>query len=307
MRRLGIRVTVIERGPQLAGREDPDVGEGLLELFRDEGIDVLLRAQLQNVSGVSGEGIRAQIDCEGQPRYVEASHVLVATGRTPNTRGIGLDNAGVELNAKGYVIVNDRLETTAPGVWAMGECAGSPKFTHVSFDDFRVVRDNLKGGNRTTRDRLIPYCLFTDPELARVGLNEIEAMKRGIEYRVAKMPMEAVLRARTLSETRGFLKMLIDEHSNTILGFTAFGAEGGELMAVVQTAMLNNVPFPSLRDTIFTHPTMAEGLTSLLLRSSEVKDLNLGDRPQHYFMRLTASSADSTSFAMNPKLAIAAL
>ncbi len=264
MRRLGSRVTVIERGPQLARREDPDIGEGLLELFRDEGIDVLLRTQLQKISGVSGEGIRAQVDCEGQLRNVEASHILVATGRTPNTRGIGLDNAGVELNDRGYVKVNDRLETTASGVWAMGECAGSPKFTHVSFDDFRVVRDNLKGGTRTTRDRLIPYCLFTDPELARVGLNEVEATNRGIEYRVAKMPMKAVLRARTLSETRGFLKMLIDEHSNKILGFTAFGAEGSELMAVVQTAMLNNVPFPSLRDTIFTHPTMAESLTSLL-------------------------------------------
>lgn len=264
MRRLGSRVTVVERGPQLARREDPDVGEGLLELFRDEGIEVLLRAQLQKVSGVSGEGIRAEIDCEGQLRNVEASHILVAAGRTPNTQGIGLRNAGIELDDRGYVKVNDRLETTAPAVWAVGECAGSPQFTHVSFDDFRVVRDNLDGGNRTMRDRLIPYCLFTDPELARVGLNEIEATARGIEYRVAKMPMKAVLRARTLSETRGFLKMLIGEHSNKILGFTAFGADGGELMAVVQTAMLNDIPFPFLRDTIFTHPTMAEGLTSLL-------------------------------------------
>ena len=146
----------------------------------------------------------------------------------------------------------------------MGECAGSPQFTHVAFDDFRVVRDNLNGGHRTTRDRLVPFCLFTDPELARVGLNEKQAQKLGIEYRIAKMPMKAVLRARTLSETRGFLKMLIDEHSNQILGFTAFGAEAGELIAVVQTAMLNRMPFSSLRDAIFTHPTMAEGLVGLL-------------------------------------------
>jgi pyruvate/2-oxoglutarate dehydrogenase complex dihydrolipoamide dehydrogenase (E3) component len=264
MRRLGSRVTLIERGPQLASREDPDVGEVLLELFQDEGIEVLLSARLLSVSGASGKNIRAHIVHQGEERILDGSHFLVAAGRTPNTQGIGLREAGVELDDRGYVKVNDRLETTAPGVWAMGECAGSPKFTHVSFDDFRVVRDNLKGGNRTTRGRLVPFCLFTDPELARVGLSEREAKDGGIEYRVAKVPMKGVLRARTLSETRGFLKMLIDQNSNKILGFTVFGAEGGELMAVVQTAMLNDASFPSLRDAIFTHPTMAEGLTSLL-------------------------------------------
>ena len=157
----------------------------------------------------------------------------------------------------------------------MGECAGSPQFTHVAFDDFRVVRDNLAGGSRSTRDRLVPYCMFTDPQLARVGLNELEAKKLGVAYRVAKMPMRAVLRTRTLSEPRGFLKMLIDEHSNKILGFTAFGAEAGELMAVVQTAILGKIPFECLRDTIFTHPTMAEGLTGLLA-NVEVKAMKVG-------------------------------
>ena len=264
IRRLGSRVTVIERGPQLARREDADVGEALLELFRDEGIDVMLRTELQKVSGVSSERIRAQIDHGGQVRTIEASHLLIAAGRAPNTEGVGLHEAGVELDDKGYIRVNDRLETTAPGVWAMGECAGSPKFTHVSFDDFRVIRDNLNGGNRTTRDRLVPYCIFTDPELARVGLNEAEARNRGIQYRVATMPAKAVLRTLTLSETRGFLKMLIDEQSNKILGFTAFATGAGELIAVVQTAILNNAPFFMLRDAIFTHPTMAEGLIGLL-------------------------------------------
>jgi pyruvate/2-oxoglutarate dehydrogenase complex dihydrolipoamide dehydrogenase (E3) component len=264
MRRLGSRVTVIEQGPQLAGREDEDVGEGLLELFHDEGIDVLLNARLVKAGGVSGQEIRVHIEHNGQERILDGSDMLVGVGRTPNTRDTGLEKAGVELDERGYIKVNDRLETTAPGVWAMGECAGSPKFTHVSYDDFRIVRDNLNGGSRTTRDRLIPFCLFTDPELARVGLNEREARKKGTEYRVAKMPAKAVLRTLTLSETRGFLKMLIDEHSNKILGFTAFGAAGGELIAVVQTAMLNGAPFTSLRDSIFTHPTMAEGLTALL-------------------------------------------
>jgi pyruvate/2-oxoglutarate dehydrogenase complex dihydrolipoamide dehydrogenase (E3) component len=195
---------------------------------------------------------------------IEGTDLLVATGRTPNTQGIGLEAAGVELDGRGYVKVNERLETTAAGVWAMGDCAGSPQFTHVAFDDFRVVRDNLSGGNRTTRDRLIPFCMFTDPELARVGLNESEAKREGIGYRLVKIPMAAVLRAVTLSETRGFVKMLIDAQSDRILGFTVLGVEGSEMMAAVQTAMLGRLPYTVLRDAIFTHPTAAEGLTALL-------------------------------------------
>lgn len=188
-------------------------------------------------------------------------------------RDIGLREVGIELNDRGYVKVTDRLETTVSNVWALGECAGSPRFTHVAFDDFRIVHANLYGGHRTTHGRLVPFCLFIDPELARVGLNELEARKLGIGYRLAGMPMKAVLRARTLSEERGFLKMLIDEHSNKILGFTAFGAEGGELIAVIQTAMLDSIPFTSLRDAIFTHPTMAEGLNGLL-RDVEERSLS---------------------------------
>lgn len=168
------------------------------------------------------------------------------------------------MDERGYIKVNDRLEATAPGVWAIGECAGSAHFTHVSYDDFTVIRDNLNGGNRTTSDRLVPYCIFTDPELARVGLDESQARARGVGYRVVKMPGEGVLRARTLSETRGFLKMLVDERSNRILGFTAFITGAGEVMAVVQTAMVSGAPFTLLRDAILTHPTMAEGLGLLL-------------------------------------------
>jgi pyruvate/2-oxoglutarate dehydrogenase complex dihydrolipoamide dehydrogenase (E3) component len=180
--------------------------------------------------------------------------------------GIGLEAAGIELDTRRFIKVNERLETTAPGVWAMGDCAGSPQFTHVAFDDFRVVRDNLNGGNRTTRDRLIPFCMFTDPELARVGLNESDARRRGIAYRLAKIPMAAVLRAVTLSETRGFAKILIDEQSDRILGFTVVGVEGSEMMAAVQTAMLGGLPYTVLRDAIFTHPTTAEGLVGLMAR-----------------------------------------
>jgi pyruvate/2-oxoglutarate dehydrogenase complex dihydrolipoamide dehydrogenase (E3) component len=270
IRRFGSQVTVIERGPQLLSREDQDTGEALLDLFRDEGIEVMLRTQIAKVSGISGESVRVQIDQAGQERTVDATHILVAAGRTPNTMGIGLEEAGIELDEKAYIKVNDRLQTTAAGVWAVGECAGSPQFTHVSSNDAFVILSNLKGGHRTTRDRLVPFCIFTDPELARVGLNESEARQRGIEYRVARMPAEGVLRARTVSETRGFLKMLIDERGNRILGLTAFITGGGDLIAVVQTAMLSGMEFPALRDAIFTHPTIPEGL-NLLLSNVEVR------------------------------------
>lgn len=262
--RFGSHVTVIERGAQLAGREDPDIAAALLELFQDENIQVLLGAVARRVEGRSGEGVRVHVEAAHGERVLEGTDLLIAAGRTPNTRGIGLEVAGIELDARGYIAVNERLETTAPDVWAVGDCAGSPQFTHAAFDDFRIVRDNLNGGTRTTRDRLVPFCMFTDPELARVGLNESEAKRRGIDYRLVKMPMAAVLRTRTLSEPRGFMKMLIDTGSDRMLGFTAFGAEASELMATVQTAMLGELPFTLLRDAIFTHPTAAEGLTVLL-------------------------------------------
>jgi pyruvate/2-oxoglutarate dehydrogenase complex dihydrolipoamide dehydrogenase (E3) component len=215
------------------------------------------------VEGRSGERIRLGVRTAAGARAIDASDILVATGREPNTQGIGLDTAGVEVDARGFVRVNPRLETTADDVWAVGDCAGSPQFTHVGFDDFRIVRDNWNGGNRTTRDRLVPYCVFIDPELGRVGLNETQAQRAGIAYRIARIPMASVLRTRTLSEPRGFLKALIDAHSDRILGFTAFGAEAGELIAVVQTAMLTGAPYTVLRDAILTHPTIAEGLSVL--------------------------------------------
>jgi pyruvate/2-oxoglutarate dehydrogenase complex dihydrolipoamide dehydrogenase (E3) component len=263
-RRFGSSVVVIERGDQLAGREDADVAAAILDVFREEGIEVLLGADLRRVEGRSGDHVRLELATAQSLQIVEGTDVLIAAGRTPNTESLGLEAAGIELDGRGYVLVNERLETSVPGVWAVGDCAGSPQFTHVAFDDFRVVRDVLKGGTRTTRDRLVPYCMFTDPALARVGLNESEANARGIAYRLATLPMSAVLRTRTLSEPRGFMKMLIDSGSDRILGFTVFGAEASELMAVVQTAMLGRLPFTAVRDALYTHPTAAEGLTVLL-------------------------------------------
>lgn len=223
----------------------------------------MLNAQLSAVEGISGQRLKLHVEEPQGARVMEASDILVAAGRIPNTETLDAAKAGVKLDARGYIRVNERLETTAPNIWAMGDCAGSPHFTHVAFDDFRIIRDNLNGGNRTTHKRLIPFCMFTDPELARVGLNESEARNLTIPYRVAKIPMAAVLRTRTLSEMRGFLKALISAESDEILGFTAIGNEAGELMSVVQTAMLAKLPFTALRDAIFTHPTMAEGLTVL--------------------------------------------
>jgi pyruvate/2-oxoglutarate dehydrogenase complex dihydrolipoamide dehydrogenase (E3) component len=264
LRRFGSEVTVIERGRQLAVAEDPDIAQAILENFANEGIEVLLDTRVRQVEGLSGQKVRIAVENSHGEQTIEGTDLLVATGRTANTQGIGLERAGIELDARGYIKVNERLETTAPGVWAMGDCAGSPQFTHVAFDDFRVVRDNLNGGSRTTRDRLVPFCMFTDPELARVGLNETEAKARGIAYRLAKMPMAGVLRAVAIGETRGFVKMLVDAESDRILGFTAFGAEASEMMAAVQTAMLGGLPYTVLRDAIFTHPTVAEGLVFLL-------------------------------------------
>jgi pyruvate/2-oxoglutarate dehydrogenase complex dihydrolipoamide dehydrogenase (E3) component len=262
-RRFGSRVTVVQHGSQLAKGEDPDVADAIRQLFADEGIEVLLSTETLKVEGQSGESVRLRVRTPQGERVIEGSDILVATGRTPNTAGIGLDTLGVRLDERGYVQVNDRLETSAPGVWAIGECAGSPQFTHASEDDFRVIRDNLAGGNRTTRDRLMPFCLFTDPPLARVGLNETEAQRRGVAVRVARLPMGAVLRTRTTGETRGFMKALVDARSDRILGFTMFGPEAGEVMAAVQTAMLAGMPYTGLRDAILAHPTMAEGLGGL--------------------------------------------
>ncbi|MBY0527311.1 MAG: FAD-dependent oxidoreductase [Gemmataceae bacterium] len=263
MHRLGSRVTVVERNGALIYREDQDVTEAVAELFRDEGIEVFTGTTLQRVEGMSGQSVRLYATRGGAEVVIEGTHLLAAGGRTPNTDGIGLEKAGVETDARGHVKVNERLQTTAEGVWAVGDCAGSPYFTHVGFDDFRIVRDNLAGGNRVTTGRQVPFCLFTDPELARIGLSEKEAAERGIGFRLAKIPMEAVLRTRTLSETRGFMKALVEPASDRILGFTAFGVEAGEVMAVVQVAMAAGMPYTALRDSVLTHPTIAEGLVTL--------------------------------------------
>ena len=263
MRRFGSRVTVIERNDALVNREDRDVSEALRELFEDEGITVRTGTCIDYVRGRSGESVKLQVTRDGTQDVIEGSDLLVASGKIPNTDGIGLEAVGIERDRRGFVKVDERLRTTAPGVWAVGDCAGSPHFTHIADDDVRVVRDNLAGIDRTTIGRLVPFCLFTDPELARVGLSESEAKSRGIAYRLTKIPVTTVLRSRTLSEPRGFYKALVATDSDRILGFTAFAPEAGEVMTIVQIAMNAGLPYMTLRDTILTHPTMAEGLAAL--------------------------------------------
>jgi pyruvate/2-oxoglutarate dehydrogenase complex dihydrolipoamide dehydrogenase (E3) component len=263
-RRFGSSVTVIEQGPQLMAREDLDVSEELQRVLGDEGVQLLVGAEIVRVDGRSGKEVVVAVRTIAGDQKLVGSDILVAAGRIPNTADLGLDKAGVELDARGFVRVNERLETSAPDVWAIGECAGSPQFTHVSEDDFRIIRDNLAGGQRSTRDRLVPYCMFTDPQLARVGLSEADAQREGIDVRVARLPMSRVLRAQTTGETQGFMKALVGARDDRILGFAMIGAEAGEVVAAVQTAMLAELPYSRLRDAVIAHPTMAEALGPLL-------------------------------------------
>ena len=269
LRRFGSRVTVVERNDRLANHEDEDVSAALLSLIRDEGCGVLLSSTVQEVDGLSGQGVRIDLQTPEGLRVVEATDILVAAGRIPNTTGLGLEAADVRVDDRGYIAVDEHLATTAPGIWAVGDCAGTPNFTHAAYDDFRVVRDGFLGLQRSTRGRLIPSCMFTDPEVVRIGLDETQARLAGVSYRLFTILSASILRTKTISEQRGFLKMLVAADSDEILGFTAFAPEASELLAAVQTAMLGKLPYTVLRDGIFSHPTMSEGLVFLL--SSEPK------------------------------------
>jgi pyruvate/2-oxoglutarate dehydrogenase complex dihydrolipoamide dehydrogenase (E3) component len=263
-RRFGSKVTIVESGPQVMSREDADASQEIRRILADEGIEIHTAAELLSVQGRSGDTVGLVVRTGAGEHNIEGSDILVAAGRVANTAGIGLEQTGVEPDGRGYIRVNERLETTAAGIWALGECAGSPQFTHVSEDDFRIVRDNLAGGNRNTRDRLIPYCMFTDPPLAHVGLSERDAERQGTVVRVARLPVDSVLRAQATGEREGFMKVLVDENDDRILGFTMIGTAAGEVMAVVQMAMLADLPYGKLANAVLTHPTMAEGLGMLL-------------------------------------------
>lgn len=262
--RFGAAVTIVQRGEQLLGREDPDIAAEVASVLRESGVEVLLRSAAHS-AGLDERGrILLMVDTPEAPREISGSHLLAAVGRTPNTDALDLAAAGIETDGHGFIITNDRLKTTAPGVYAAGDVKGGPAFTHISYDDFRVLRTNLlEGGNASIADRLVPYTVFIDPELGRVGLTETEARAQGRRIKVATMPMAWVARALEMDETQGVMKAVVDAESDQILGAAVLGVAGGELAAIIQVAMMGGVRAARLRDTVFTHPTLAESLNNL--------------------------------------------
>jgi pyruvate/2-oxoglutarate dehydrogenase complex dihydrolipoamide dehydrogenase (E3) component len=270
-RRFGSKVTVIQSGPQLLSGEDPDVAGEVLKILRQDGIEVLLNARTEKITQSSG-AIALTVVAAGQTLTVEGSHLLVATGRVPNTDALNPAAGGVQVDKRGYIQANDRLETSATGVYALGDVKGGPQFTHIAYDDYRILKANLlDGGKRTVRDRMVPYTVFMDPQLGRVGMTEGEARKSGRPIRVARMPMTSVARALEVDETRGLMKAIVDAESEEILGATVLGIEGGEVMAVFQTAMMGRIKFSTLRDAVFAHPTLAESLNNLFFHFDDGK------------------------------------
>ena len=262
-RRFGSRVTVVQRGAQLLPLEDEDVARAVLDILREDGIEVLLDAQAVRAAS-TGTGVRLTVRTAEGERDLVGSHLLRAAGRVPNTDRLGLTSAGIATDGKGFIRVNERLETSAPGVYALGDVKGGPAFTHISYDDFRIIRTNLlQNGRACITDRLVPYTVFIDPQLGRIGLSEREVRRQGRPVRVARMPMSHVARALELDESRGFMKALVDPESGRILGAAVLGIEGGELMAMFQLAMMGQVPYQRLRDAVFAHPTLAESLNNL--------------------------------------------
>jgi pyruvate/2-oxoglutarate dehydrogenase complex dihydrolipoamide dehydrogenase (E3) component len=263
-RRIGSEVTVMQRGPRLLGREDDDVADAVAAILHEDGVDVRLGTEAIAVAPGGDDGVRLTIRRGGEEQTLTGSHLLSAVGRVPNTEGLGLDVAGVETDKRGFVRVDERLATNVPGIYAIGDVTGGPAFTHISYDDFRILRANLlEGGERTTADRLVPYVVFTDPQLGRIGLTEHEARGKGRTIRVATMPMRDIARAVEVDEPRGLLKAVVDAESEQILGFAALGLEGGEMVAMVEVAMMGKLPCTALRDGVFAHPTLAEALNTL--------------------------------------------
>jgi pyruvate/2-oxoglutarate dehydrogenase complex dihydrolipoamide dehydrogenase (E3) component len=265
-RRFGSQVTIVQRGKQLLAREDADVAEAVAEILREDGIEVLLQTDATRVEHADG-AIRLTVSgAERTERTLSGSHLLVAAGRAPNTDRLDVAAAGVETDQRGYIRVNERLETNVPGIYALGDVKGGPAFTHISYDDWRIIRTNLlEGGQATTTGRLVPYTVFIDPQLGRVGLTEAEARARGRPIRVAKLPMRHVARALEVDESRGFMKAIVEADTGQILGYACLGIEGGELMNMVEIAMLGKVPYTVLKEAIFAHPTLGEALNNLFM------------------------------------------
>lgn len=265
-RRFGSKVTIIHRGKQLLSREDADIAEEVAKIFGNEGIDVILNADVTELKQSEDYNIILAYKSDQETITISGSHLLVATGRIPNSDSLNLDSAGVETGDHGYIIVNEKLETNVPGIYSLGDINGGPQFTHISYDDFRIIRSNfLEGGSSSTTGRFVPYTVFIDPQLGRVGLTEKEVKSAGYNYKIAKLPMKHVARALETGETNGFMKAIVDLDTNLILGGAILGVEGGEVMSVLQVAMMGNLPYTALKEGIFAHPTYAESLNNLFM------------------------------------------
>jgi pyruvate/2-oxoglutarate dehydrogenase complex dihydrolipoamide dehydrogenase (E3) component len=263
-RRFGSRVTIIQRGSHLLAREDTDVAEAVEQILREDGIEVLLETKPTHVSQASTGVIQLTVQAPDGERVLSGSHLLMAAGRVPNSDWLNLAAAGIQTDARGFIKVNERLETNVPGIYALGDVKGGPAFTHISYDDFRIIRTNLlQKGDASIHDRLVPYTVFIDPQLGRVGLTETEARAQGRAIKVATMPMNYVARALEVDESRGFMKAVVDADTGQILGCAILGIEGGEIMAMLEIAMMGKVPYTTLRDAVFAHPTLAESLNNL--------------------------------------------
>ena len=263
-RRFGSQVTVVQRSGQVLGREDPDIAEEVQKIIEEDGITVMLDTKPENLKTAAGGQVELTVSTAGKKKVVTASHILSAAGRVPNTADLGLETTGIELGKGGFVNTNPKLETKVGGVYALGDVKGGPSFTHISYDDFRIIKTNvLDGGNATITERLVPYAVFIDPQLGRVGLAETEARSQGRKYRVAKMPMAWVARALEMDESRGLMKVVVDEENHQILGCAILGIDGGELMSMLQIAMMGKLPYTALKDGIFAHPLLAESLNNL--------------------------------------------
>jgi pyruvate/2-oxoglutarate dehydrogenase complex dihydrolipoamide dehydrogenase (E3) component len=269
-RRFGSKVTVLERGDRLAPKEDPDICEALEEILVEDGIQVRTGAEAVRVASGPENGVRVHLTAPGEAEsggdVVEGSHLLLAVGRVPNTEALALEAAGLVPDDGGFIPVNERLETSVEGIWALGDVAGSPPFTHMAFDDFRIAKQNLLGdGGASTSGRIPTYTVFLDPQLGRIGLSETQAREAGYEIQVATLPMKRVARAQEMDETRGLMKAVVDRKSRKILGAAILGIEGGEIAAALQLAMMGGLPWTAIRDAPISHPTLAESLNNLFM------------------------------------------
>lgn len=263
-RRFGSQVTVIQRGANLLAREDPDVAEEVANIMREDGLEVLLETKPVRVEQSPNGTISLTVQTKTGERTLTGSRLLMAAGRVPNTDWLNLDATAVQMDKHGFIPVNERLETNVPGIYGLGDIKGGPAFTHISYDDFRIIRTNLlEKGNASIHERLVPYTVFIDPQLGRIGLSETDARAQGRNIKVAKMPMNYVARALEMDESRGFMKAVVAADTGQILGAAVLGIEGGEIMAILEVAMMGKVPYTVLRDGVFAHPTLAESLNNL--------------------------------------------